>query len=74
MILPIQELSVGDRGEVVEVSGNEILITRLAERGLKVGSKLEAILIGDPCLVMVDDVKLSLRVDQQVAIMVRSDD
>lgn len=70
-ILPLDMLRAGERGEVVDILGNEQLISRLAEKGLRCGCKLEAVLPGNPFLFRVDQTQLSLRSDGQVDILVR---
>ena len=70
-IIPLDLLRIGEAGEVVEVVGNEGLVARLAENGLRPGSWLEALQPGDPFLLRVDATKLSLRTDGQVEVLVR---
>ena len=49
-IVPLDLLRVGETGEVVDVLGNEGLVARLAENGLRPGSRLEALRPGDPSM------------------------
>lgn len=73
-IVPLEMLRAGERGEVVDILGNEQLVTRLAEKGLRCGCRLEALSPGNPFLFRVDQTQLSLRSDGQVDILIRLDD
>lgn len=72
-IVPLELLRAGEAGEVIDVLGNEKLVARLAEKGLRKGSRLEALQPGDPFLLRIDETRLSLRTDGQVDVMVRLD-
>lgn len=69
-IVPLGLLKAGERAEVVDVIGEEALIVRLAENGLRVGCRLEALSPGNPCLVRVGETRLSIRADGRVEILV----
>jgi Fe2+ transport system protein FeoA len=70
IILPLDRLNAGEVGEVIDVCGNDRLVARLAENGLRKGTKLEMLANGNPFLVRVNDTKLSFRADGQVEILV----
>jgi Fe2+ transport system protein FeoA len=70
-ILPLQFLRAGEQGEVVDVHGDDRLVARLAEKGLRLGSRLETLMPGNPCVLRIDETKLSLRADDHVEILVR---
>jgi ferrous iron transport protein A len=70
-IIPLQLLQSGETGEVVEVLGDERLVARLAESGLRAGCRLEMLSHGDPCVCRVDDTRLSFRTDGLVEVLIR---
>lgn len=69
-VLPLHLLRSGEGGEVIDVCGNEQMVARLAESGLRKGSRLEVLSSGNPLLLRVDQTKLSLRSDGTVEILV----
>lgn len=70
-VIPLNLLRGGEAGEVVEIHGNEKLVARLAERGLRRGSRLEVLTPGEPILCMVGATRLSFRTNGQIEVMVR---
>ena len=63
-------MRAGEAGEVVDIVGAEDLIARLAENGLRKGSRLELLSAGNPSLFKVNETKLTFRGDGQVEVMV----
>ena len=51
--VPVRRLARGERGRVVEVSGREALCRRLREIGIDVGTQLEVVQPGNPCMVRI---------------------
>ncbi|HVJ82057.1 MAG TPA: FeoA family protein [Planctomycetia bacterium] len=70
-IVPLCMLQSGECGEVVDVSGAEHWVCRLAEKGLRLGCRLEMLAPGEPALCRVEETRLSLRTAGQVEVMVR---
>lgn len=70
-IIPLAAMRPGECGEVVDVCGEECLVNRLCERGLRKGCRLEALSIGDPWLLKVDETRMSLRVEGKVEVFVQ---
>jgi Fe2+ transport system protein FeoA len=70
-MLPLELMRTGDVAEVVDVHGDQRLVARLAESGLRTGCRVETIVAGNPIVVRVDETKLTLRTDGQVQILVR---
>lgn len=70
-IVPLDLLNAGDRGVVVEVTGDTSLVTHLAEKGVRPGGRIEAIQPGDPFVLMVDGTRLTMRTDGRVEILVK---
>jgi len=71
MLLPLELLEPGEAAEVVEVTGKSSFVHRMAEMGLRPGCRLEMLQGGSPCLLQMDGVRLSLRIDAEHAVVVR---
>lgn len=70
-ILPVEMLSSGVWADVAEVQGESSWVSRLAELGVRVGSRLQMLQPGSPCLLAVGGSRLSLRADLAMQILVR---
>lgn len=69
-VVPLQNLQSGEKGEIVDVFGDDRLVARLAENGLRKGGRLEVLAAGNPFLCRVDETRLSLRTNGQVEVFV----
>jgi Fe2+ transport system protein FeoA len=69
--MPLELLHNGQSADVAEVHGEPGWITRLAEMGVRIGSRLIVLQAGSPCLLQVGDSRLSLRGDWAMQILVR---
>jgi Fe2+ transport system protein FeoA len=70
-VLPLELLGSGEWAEVAEVKGEPGLVGRMAELGVRIGSRLQVLQPGSPCLLRVAGARLSLRGDLAVQILVR---
>ena len=70
-LLPLELLQPGDWAEIAEVSGEPGWVSRLAELGLRAGSRLQMLQGGQPCLLAIGGSRLSLRGDWALQILVR---
>ena len=70
-LLPLEFLHAGEWADVADVSGEPGWVTRLAELGVRVGSRLRVLQSGSPCLLQVGESRLSLRGDWATQILVR---
>ena len=70
-LLPLEILTVGDCAEVGEVVGEPAWIGRMAELGLRAGSRLQVLQSGSPCLLQVNGCRLCIRSDGTMQILVR---
>ncbi len=70
-LVPIDWLRPGEWADVADVAGEPAWVGRLAELGLRIGSRLRVLQQGCPCLVQIDGARLSLRGDSAVQILVR---
>jgi ferrous iron transport protein A len=70
-MLPLQCLRPGEWAEVCDVSGEPTWVGRLAELGIRVGTRLQMLRDGSPCLVLVGGGRLSLRGAAGLQVLVR---
>jgi Fe2+ transport system protein FeoA len=70
-VVPLELLEAGEWAEVAEVSGEPGWVGRLAELGVRIGSRLQMVRGGYPCLLQVGGSRLSLRGDYAMQILVR---
>lgn len=70
-LLPLELLRSGEWADVAEVAGEPGWVNRLAELGLRTGSRLRVLQAGSPCLLQVGDARLSLRGDWAAQVLVR---
>ena len=61
MVIPLDLLKAGEWGEVHDVRGETSWVHRLAELGVRSGSRLHVVRSGSPCLIQVGESKLSIR-------------
>jgi len=69
-LVPQDCLRAGDWAEIVEVTGDPEWVARLAELGIRVGSRLQVLQAGSPCFIQIGGSRLSLRADLAVQILV----
>jgi Fe2+ transport system protein FeoA len=70
-LLPLEYLHTGDWADIADVAGESGWVSRLAELGVRVGSRLRVLQSGSPCLLQVGESRLSLRGDWATQILVR---
>jgi Fe2+ transport system protein FeoA len=70
-LLPLEMLRQGDWADVAEVSGDPGWICRMAELGIRTGSRVQVVQVGSPCLLEVGGCRLCLRGDACSRILVR---
>jgi ferrous iron transport protein A len=71
LLLPLELLGCGEWADVAEVSGEPAWVGRMAELGVRSGSRLQMLQRGSPCLLRIDGARLSLRSDHATQILVR---
>ena len=71
MLMPLDMLQAGETAEIAEVAGDPAWVGRLAELGLREGSRLCVVQPGTPCLLQVANGRLCLRGDACSQILVR---
>lgn len=72
-ILPMQFLSPGETGCVTEIDGEKNLVRRLDEMGLRTGVEVRMVQPGLPCIVALDQQRLSFRGEDDAVVMVEVD-
>jgi ferrous iron transport protein A len=70
-LLPLELLACGEWAEVGEVHGQPVWVARMAELGIRPGSRVQILRGGSPCLLLVGGSRLSLRGEQAMQILVR---
>jgi Fe2+ transport system protein FeoA len=70
-LLPLELIEAGGWAEVEDIDGEPTWISRLAELGVRVGSRLQVIRQGRPCLLRIGGCRLSLRDESGMQILVR---
>lgn len=71
VILPVELLCPGEWADVTEVTGAPVWVGRMAELGVRTGSRVQVLQPGSPCLLRVGGARLSLRSDEGSQILVR---
>lgn len=71
MLLPLELLRPGEWAEVADVQGETGWVGRMAELGIRIGSRLQVLQPGSPCMLRVGGSRLSLRGDSSALILVR---
>jgi ferrous iron transport protein A len=69
-ILPIELLRKGERGVIHDLCGDETVVHRLSEMGLRPGVEFRMIRPGSPCIVYVGEHRLTVRLDPSLQILV----
>lgn len=70
-VMPLEMLNSGQWADVAEVCGDPGWVGRLAELGVRIGSRLRVVQPGSPCLLEIGDSRLSLRGDWATHILVK---
>jgi len=73
-LLPLQLLPSGHRARIDQLLGRADDVHRLQELGMRVGSHVEMLQAGSPCIVKLDGSRLAYRNDEGCSVMVRLGD
>ena len=69
-LLPLTVLRPGQVAEVRQLTGPVVQVRRLEELGLRVGTRVEMVRGGSPCIVRIGASKLCLRNGELLSVMV----
>lgn len=69
-ILPIELLRSGERGVIHDLFGEEAVIHRLSEMGLRPGVAFRMVQPGTPCILCIGEHRLTVRLDPSLQILV----
>lgn len=69
-VLPLDMLSPGEVGRVVEIDGDQQLVFRLAEMGVQPGTEVQMLRQGSPCILAVENRRVSFRGENAALILV----
>jgi ferrous iron transport protein A len=70
-LLPLELIGDGEWAEVEDIAGEPSWVSRMAELGVRVGSRLQMLRQGRPCLLRLESCRLSLRDEAGTHILVR---
>ncbi len=73
-VIPLELLEAGEEGAILSVEGSETLTHRLAEMGIREGAVIRMIRPGTPCLVAVNNHRMSLRIEGSASVLVEVSD
>jgi len=68
--VPLELLAAGEHGIVVAIDGNETLIVRLQEMGLREGVQVCMVRPGSPCILEIQHQRFSFRFDDLATVLV----
>jgi Fe2+ transport system protein FeoA len=71
MLMPLQLMAPGETGLIENVTGRPEWIGRMAEIGIRHGNRIQVLAPGSPCLLLVGECRLCLRMDECAQILVR---
>jgi Fe2+ transport system protein FeoA len=69
-IIPLHRLPAGRCAKIVDVLGHPDHVHRLEEFGLRGGTQIEMFRTGNPCIIRLAGVKVCLRSDDRLNVMV----
>ena len=72
-ILPMQYLTPGETGCILEIDGEKTLVRRLDEMGLRAGVEVRMVQPGQPCIVALDHQRFSFRGEDDAVVLVEVD-
>ncbi len=69
-IVPLTLMAAGESGQIIQVDGSADVVHRLAEIGFREQAFIRMVQPGCPCIIALNDQRLSLRADDDVEILV----
>ncbi|NQV28758.1 MAG: ferrous iron transport protein A [Rhodopirellula sp.] len=72
-IIPLELLAAGERARIVEIDGDSAFVNRLNEMGLSEDAEIKMIQSGTPCIIALNNHRLSFRGEEAGMIFVETD-
>jgi ferrous iron transport protein A len=69
--MPLELMPCGQWADVEEVGGEPGWIGRMAELGVRIGSRIRILQSGSPCILEIGQSRLSLRGEESFQVLVR---
>ena len=70
-LIPLPLLRPGQRASIDQLMGRDDDVHRLQELGMRIGSTIEMLQAGSPCIVKLDGTKLCFRACDATSVLVR---
>lgn len=70
-LLPLRLLPSGHRARIDQLLGHADEVHRLQELGMRVGTQVEMIQAGSPCIIKLDGARLAFRDNDALGVLVR---
>jgi Fe2+ transport system protein FeoA len=72
-IIPLELLAAGERARIAEIDGDDAFVNRLNEMGLSEDVEIKMVQSGSPCIIALDNHRLSFRGEEAGMIFVDTD-
>lgn len=72
-LIPLDLLNAGEHARIVEVDGDQNQITRLREMGVREDVEVTMLQSGSPCIIAIDNHRISFRCSDQTTVLVDTD-
>jgi len=72
-IIPLELLAAGERARITEIDGDNAFVNRLNEMGLGEDVEVKMVQSGKPCIIALDNHRLSFRGEEAGMIFVDTD-
>lgn len=72
-LLPLDMLNAGEHARIVQIEGDQSLVTRLREMGLREDAEITLIQSGQPCIIALGNHRLSFRGEDAAVVLVETD-
>ena len=69
-VVPLESLSSGETGRVCSLDGDHEHVVRLEEMGLRAGVEVRMLRTGTPCLLAIDNQRITFRGEDAITVLV----
>ena len=70
LVVPLEMMTTGEQGRIHALDGSPEFVIRLQEMGLREGVPVQMVRAGSPCILSVNDQRLSLRFEDSTTVLV----